>query len=364
MGETLLELEEIRKGLMTTLAKLEEMITETRKSEHCMESDCQIKVVMKMVSDVRMEVKNLQKSWKKEVDLKNSIDEDGIADNDDTFNPELEELNATRPEMRIYPKIPLPHSHPLWDRVVRVGRRDRLVQRLLNWEGQFTGVEEEEEKMAWRSQLNLNEVDGTNREDFLDIWKEYDMVDGSKNIGLSSPDDVKSRGCYEKELSGSSQERYSASHVHPDAAGVKVDNEDLAHLKTFFSMDKIADSNDFTSCSREMTNVKSDDESSESEEEVVTRIRSRVDPVMMERIKAIVVQNMKDHGKSSTASDADTAKSCVSKNTNLFEERLEKRIFSPEMNHCELQKKRIPVLSNDKKMVTVRAKLGPLGKSY
>ena len=96
------------------------------------------------------------------------------------------------------------------------------------------------------------------------------------------------------------------------------------------------------------------DESSKSERS--TRIRSRVDPAMIQRIKAIVVQNGKDHGKYSTIPDA--SKSCVSLKEYWLKETVEKRIFSPEMNHRESQKM-VSVQSNDgaRKMVTVRAKL-------
>jgi len=86
--------------------------------------------------------------YKDDISVKGTeVDIDEIDAEDDIFNPESEKLNTNRPVMRLYPKVPLPHSQPNWDRVLRVGRtRDRPFIRRTDWEGQFTGVEQEEEK--------------------------------------------------------------------------------------------------------------------------------------------------------------------------------------------------------------------------
>ena len=75
---------------------------------------------------------------------------EGIEPEDECFNPEAVKLNTTRPEMRMYPVVPLPHAQPLWTRVRRVGRRgERAGARVTDWQGQFSGVEEEEEHLKW-----------------------------------------------------------------------------------------------------------------------------------------------------------------------------------------------------------------------
>eukprot|EP00092_Neocalanus_flemingeri_P028800 GFUD01031265.1.p1 GENE.GFUD01031265.1~~GFUD01031265.1.p1 ORF type:complete len:504 (-),score=175.14 GFUD01031265.1:59-1570(-) len=123
------------------------------------------KVLLRELVDVKIRIRNLQRNRRKQVivlgtstceetrprdvDEIDDADAQSIDDLCDNFNPEALKLNTTRPEIRVYPKVPLPHSQPNWDKVVRVGRRrERPMVRWTDWEGQFTGVEEEEER-SW-----------------------------------------------------------------------------------------------------------------------------------------------------------------------------------------------------------------------
>ena len=237
------ELVKMRGELVNKLEKLNEMMKIANVREE-VESEIQTKIVMRDLTVVKIKLRNLQKYYRK----KRSFVEDVIEADDDNFNPELEELNTTRPVMRIYPKIPLPHSQPLWEKVVWVARRER--QRYTSWHGQFAGVEEEEEEKDDRVALN--------------------NVVGLSIITATSP----------------------GEEGLPDAV------EELDHLKALFSFDKIAASIDHTP-SREVTTDKSiDDEvSSESEEEVFTKIKARIDVKMINRIKTIVEQNSRNNTK-------------------------------------------------------------------
>eukprot|EP00092_Neocalanus_flemingeri_P107615 GFUD01138143.1.p1 GENE.GFUD01138143.1~~GFUD01138143.1.p1 ORF type:complete len:452 (+),score=159.71 GFUD01138143.1:50-1405(+) len=124
------------------------------------------KVLLRELVDVKIRIRNLQRNRKKQiivlgtstceetrprdVDEIDDADAQSIDDLCDNFNPEALKLNTTRPEIRVYPKVPLPHSQPNWDKVIRVGRRrERPMVRWTDWEGQFTGVEEEEER-SWQ----------------------------------------------------------------------------------------------------------------------------------------------------------------------------------------------------------------------
>ena len=96
------------------------------------------KVILREITDVKIGIRNMQRNRKRElvalksvltpdceekcshiVPVNAAIAHDDVDPADYSFNPEAVQLNLTRPEMRIYPKIPLPHSQPLWDRVVK-----------------------------------------------------------------------------------------------------------------------------------------------------------------------------------------------------------------------------------------------------
>merc|ERR1719209_368874 len=128
---------------MIQLEKLDEIVTK--------------RLVMRELTDVKMRIRNLRKNSKKFTSLKCIVLEDDavnvVAEEDDYFDPELGELNTTRPEMRMYPKTPLPHSQPFWPRVVRVVRGWPDVP-LSKEFGQFMGVEEEDEdgRLMWQEE--------------------------------------------------------------------------------------------------------------------------------------------------------------------------------------------------------------------
>ena len=96
------------------------------------------KAVLRELADVKIRKRNLQRIKKKEVKgnsshtceetlarvVRQSDDADHDIDaEDENFDPKAVKLNTARPEIRFYPKVPLPHSRCNWEKVVRVGRR-------------------------------------------------------------------------------------------------------------------------------------------------------------------------------------------------------------------------------------------------
>ena len=134
------ELEKRQKDIMHQLENLEEIVTK--------------RVVLRELTDVKIRIRNLYKNCKTRTDVNCIVPEKDavktVAEEDDDFDPELVELNTTRPEMRMYPKTPLPHSQPFWPRVVRVARGWADVP-LCKQLGQFTGMEEDE-KLMWQGE--------------------------------------------------------------------------------------------------------------------------------------------------------------------------------------------------------------------
>merc|ERR1719186_1399915 len=117
------------------------------------------KVALRELTDVKIRIRNLQRIKKKEVIVKGNHNREetvvgatdiasdpDIAAEDDNFDPKAVKLNTTRPDIKLYADVPLPHSQPNWDKVVRVGRRERPVVRWTDWDEQFAGVEDETEK--------------------------------------------------------------------------------------------------------------------------------------------------------------------------------------------------------------------------
>merc|ERR1719233_634074 len=68
-----------------------------------------------------------------------SVDkDDDIEAEYEVFVPGSLEVRSRKPEVRMIPKIALPHSKPLWDRVARVRRKvDRPRTRVTAYQGQF-----------------------------------------------------------------------------------------------------------------------------------------------------------------------------------------------------------------------------------
>ena len=75
---------------------------------------------------------------------------DDIENSCDSFIPKESEF-IREPEVRIDPKVALPHSKPRWETVRRVRKKvDRPVLKMtMDRQGQFAGVEEDE-KLRWR----------------------------------------------------------------------------------------------------------------------------------------------------------------------------------------------------------------------
>ena len=76
----------------------------------------------------------------------------------DVFIPKESEFVNRKPEVRIYPKVALPHSKLLWVKVRRVRKKvDRPLLRLtIERYGQFTGVEDEEKELRWQGRWDYH----------------------------------------------------------------------------------------------------------------------------------------------------------------------------------------------------------------
>ena len=87
------------------------------------------------------------------VDPGHSEVKNGTESSCDSFIPKEPELTR-EPEVRIDPKVALPHSKPRWETVRRVRKKvDRPVLKLtMDRQDQFAGVEEDE-KLRWREKL-------------------------------------------------------------------------------------------------------------------------------------------------------------------------------------------------------------------
>ena len=279
MGRLIKRLNELEKRqdlILTQLKRLDEIVAK--------------RVVLRELTDVKIRIRNLQKNCKKSNDLQCVVAEKDcniIATEDDEFDPELVELNTTRPQMRMYPTTPSPHSQRLWPRFVRVARSwpDLPLPMEL---GQFTGVEEEEKEKEWSNCFE--------EESKLTNFKE-------ENYLTENEEKKHFQGCvafkYASTLSEVKEEIFQAEEdtqikgpvvTHTSGEGPSIDDMDLAQMKTMFSLEKIAASAGQSSSSSEIiTDSSNDDEDileSEKDEEVLTKIKCRVDEEMINRVIA------------------------------------------------------------------------------
>jgi len=332
IGKRLIELEKRQECILIQLKRLDEIVTK--------------RVVMRELTDVKIRIRNLQKNYKKDLDWKCVVAEKDtitIAVEDDDFDPTLVELNTTRPQMRVYPKIPLPHSQPLWPRIARVARGwpDFPLAKQL---GQFTGVEEEDER--WQQQ----QWQGGNSQNL-------------QRFGAS----VSSSTMTEVNEISQSVEDIRAENLtvpHSDDGGSRIDSRGLNKMKIAFSLDKIAASGDQSPCCSEIT----PDSSGEGEDllerekdgEVFTKIRCRVDEKSINKIKALVTQNNKDNTKSFLKQNGSIPCQSGSRSVTVVQ-----RIFKSEVGYNTGQQQeeentlRTPGPESSANIVTVRARLAP-----
>jgi len=323
LGKRLNELEKRQERILMQLKRLDEIVTK--------------RIVMRELTDVKIRIRNLQKNYKKALDWKCVVtgqDTITIAVEDDDFDPTLVELNTTRPQMRVYPTNPLPHSQPLWPRVARVARGwpDAPLAKQL---GQFTGIEEEDERLKWQGQG----MEGTLRE-------VKEISQSIENIRAENP-----------------------TVLHSDDGGSRIDRRDLVKMKTTFSLDKNAASDGQpSSCSLITT-----DSSGEGEEllerekdgaEVFTKIKCRVDEKSINKMKALVTQNTKDNSKTLLKHGAKTPCQSGARSVTVVQ-----RIFKSEVGYNigqqeEERTMRTPGPEYSASMVTVRAKLASPNPSH
>merc|ERR1719312_1850247 len=141
----------------------------------------------------------------------------------------------------------------------------------------------------------------------------------------------------------------------------------LAQMKTMFSLQKIAESAGQSPNSSEIITDSSNDgddiSESEKDEEALTKIKCRVDEEMINRVKAIVVQNTKDNSRSFLKQDASTSCKSGERSVNVVQ-----RMFKSEVNkNIELEKEqRITRTAGlePSRMVTVRARLASATSSF
>ena len=139
MGKFDKRMKELKKRQEEIQFQLERLDLADKPQEHCEEKDFgnERKIIHRELTDVMIRIRNLQRNKKKEIAMKSvelppegeercskmqeSLDTQDLDTEDESFNPEAVKMKHIRLEMRKYPKIPLPHSQPVWDRVVRVG---------------------------------------------------------------------------------------------------------------------------------------------------------------------------------------------------------------------------------------------------
>ena len=158
LDQRLTELEEKQESVQLKINKLDshmEAMGQSIDKKHWMRER---KVILRDLTDINIRICNLQRSKKKGVNEEESKDvairaaaisgqgdTNAIDSKDENFDPEAIQFVHIRPEWRVYPKIPLPHAKPKWDRVARVWRgRGETGSMGSVVEGQFAGVEEEE----------------------------------------------------------------------------------------------------------------------------------------------------------------------------------------------------------------------------
>merc|ERR1719318_2527081 len=233
-------------------------------------------------------MRNLQRNHKKEIALKSIVEvppesekrctkmQEDLDTEDEGFNPEALEMKQTKPEMMKYPKVALPHSQPVWDRVVRIGRggESRAAGRLTDWHGQFTGVEEEEVgRFGWQGregrQWTWNKMNENSRKDEFESWRE-EKVDGFCKVD-SQPHLVKSPVVFSPDQRSSPPSMETAL-------------PDVANLKKMFPLNKLAAPQE---SSPEPKNL----HTSSSQDQVFTKIKPRVNNNQISRINSIISQS-------------------------------------------------------------------------
>eukprot|EP00092_Neocalanus_flemingeri_P028799 GFUD01031264.1.p1 GENE.GFUD01031264.1~~GFUD01031264.1.p1 ORF type:complete len:502 (-),score=158.47 GFUD01031264.1:59-1564(-) len=208
LGKRLNELEIQQGEIQLQLEKLDK----EEKGECCKREDLdgERQVILRKLTGVNIRIRNLQRNRKKEITVKEgyicekTLTEDvavaastntavvDIDDKDANFDPAAVKLNTSRPVMRFYPNVPLPHSQPNWDKEVMIGRRrERPVVRWTDWEGQFTGLEEEERVEEAGRKWFRQERSNNNRKD---VGRARDKEGRNVQVNLSPAQVISSSG--------------------------------------------------------------------------------------------------------------------------------------------------------------------------
>jgi len=258
--------------------------------------------------------------------------EASVVDKDDDIEAEYEvfvpgvlEVSSRKQEVRMIPKIALPHSKPLWDRVARVRRKvDRPPVRLIAGQGQFTGVEEEELAMwrdSWTRQWTWNKMGSYVKDDEFKCWllepskknvQKLRSVDCSqkshgKEVSISREESCpveNSEGGVAKDTSKklSLEPQKSSTPVDPPEmrnAIIKVLTDvkctsSLDNLRTLASQHGRGEANSHDVCQgfgRKTTKTVLQDTSgvsSERKDKVLTKIKSILNKEMMMKVKSSV----------------------------------------------------------------------------
>ena len=222
LSKRLNELEKRQDLILIQLKKLDEIVAK--------------RVVLRELTDVKIRIRNLQKNCKKSNDDLQCVvaekDCNIIATEDDEFDPELVELNTTRPQMRMYPTTPSPHSQRLWPRFVRVARGWPDLPLTMEL-GQFTGVEEEEKEKEWSNCFEEeSKLTNFKEENYLTENEEKKHFQGyvASNYAITLSE-VKEEIFQAEE---DTQNGPCVSHTSTSEEGPRIDDVDLAQMKACF----------------------------------------------------------------------------------------------------------------------------------
>jgi len=205
----------------------------------------------------------------------------------DSFIPKESEF-IRKPEVRIYPKVALPHSKLLWEPVRRVRKKvDRPVLRMtIERQGQFSGVEEEDENLRWGRSWARNKMDGS-KDDKFKSWliKPHSEV-VQKVVPKSSQKNVSSVHVMKgSELKPSLYDYLKISYTN--TSKTSKDIKDLTQLKSLFTIDKIVswlDKNHVLTVSLDHHGFTKP----EFKDEVLSKIKSRLNEEMITKVRSIM----------------------------------------------------------------------------
>jgi len=212
----------------------------------------------------------------------------------DTFVPKESEI-IRKPEVRIYPKVALPHSKLLWETVRRVRKKvDRPVLRMtIERQGQFSGVEEEDEKLRWRRSWARNKMNGANDDQFKNWLVKPHSAVVQNVVPKSSLKCVSSVHVIKGSELKPSVYDYPKT-LYTDTSKTSKDIKDLTELKSLFAIDNIVSWLDRKHVYSKTVSLDHDGFSKpELKDEVLSKIKSRLNEEMITKIRSLIMEHSK-----------------------------------------------------------------------